>query len=89
MHSIIEYHNCDKLKSSFVFINKILLPFSNRLLFYPSETPLSVSINILTHIRKEKEMWEDAETDVCYIEAINVKRDTLFALGLPLIRSKS
>ena len=37
--SIVEYHNCDNLKGSFAFINKILLPFSNRLLFYPSETP--------------------------------------------------
>ena len=46
--SIVEYHNCDNLKGSFAFINKILLPFSNRLLFYPSETPLSVSLNILT-----------------------------------------
>lgn len=68
--SIVEYHNCDNLKVSFAFINKILLPFSNRLLFYPSETPLSVSLNILTQIIKEKEIWEDVETDVCYIEAI-------------------
>ena len=68
--SIVEYHNCDSLKGSFAFINKILLPFSNRLLFYPSETPLSVSINILTHIEKEKDIWEDSETDVCYINAI-------------------
>lgn len=25
--SIVEYHNCDNLKGSFAFINKILLPF--------------------------------------------------------------
>ena len=68
--SIVEYHNSDSLKNSFAFINKILLPFSNRLLFYPSENPLSVSLNILTHIEKEKEIWEDLENDVCYIDAI-------------------
>ena len=29
-----------------------------------------MSLNILTQIIKEKEIWEDVETDVCYIEAI-------------------
>ena len=68
--ALIGHSKRERLKSAFSFIKTILLPFSNRLLFYPSESPMSVSINVLANITRKKELWSDKEVEICLIDAI-------------------
>lgn len=50
LNVIIIYCKREKLRCSFTFIKNALFPFSERLIFIPTENPMSVSINVIADL---------------------------------------